>query len=700
MFGNRCPSGVAPQMDLEFGDSTRTRRRMRRTLFASGEVALVAVVVMGATGPAHAVQARQRATTSPHHAFASVQQAVAAGVVNPAVAAAVAHGQGRTVLVTVADPGKAGISADIAVRIRSLRSRLDEAKRGLETSPDASVIHQFAYVPTTVVRVTTGKALLALANSPNVVAVADDVALPMTSMDPQSSTLVRQPQAAAAGYTGSGTYVAVLDTGTDYTRPDFGSCTANFTPSTCRVGDFEDAPSDNSLDDNGHGTNVAGIVAGMAPSARILSMDVMGTDANGAVGALPSAVLGAVNSLISWKNQGYPIVAANMSFGSGTFSGACTDYDGLGSLRAAGILPVVAAGNNAATSGIAQPACVPAALSVGAVYDSSMGSLSWQAGCTDSTTFADKPTCFSQSGPNLKMLAPGSQITAAGITESGTSQATPHVTGAAAVLAAAKPSATVDQIERALMSSGPLVIDRDSRARHRLDVYSALTSLLGSADSTAPVVAKPSFAPLLNGTANTGAIPYRFSWSATDAGGVTAYVAYVKTNTGAWSKLSLAATATAVTLNLAPGNRYQLAVAAKDGTGNWSSYAYGAAFSVANYAESSAYDHYTGSWTQKSWASALGSAYKVTGSLGASVSFTFTGTSFVWVATEATNRGRATVYLDGVSQGTKDLYAANTSARHLVVTWHGASGTHTVKIVNQATSLRPYLDVDSFVITG
>ena len=102
------------------------------------------------------------------------------------------------------------------------------------------------------------------------------------------------------------------------------------------------------------------------------------------------------------------------------------------------------------------------------------------------TTAQDKITCWSQTGPNLDILAPGSEITAAGITQSGTSQATPHLAGAIAVLAAAKYRTTLYNrseaklIETALVTSGPTIYDaRVKRSFHRLDIPAALATLLG-----------------------------------------------------------------------------------------------------------------------------------------------------------------------------------------------------------------------------
>ena len=94
-----------------------------------------------------------------------------------------------------------------------------------------------------------------------------------------SLPLISQPQAEAEGFTGAGTAVAVLDTGLDYSHADFGSCTSVGTPASCRVvANKEIAPDDGALDDNGHGTNVAAIVGGVAPGTDLIGMDVFRAD--------------------------------------------------------------------------------------------------------------------------------------------------------------------------------------------------------------------------------------------------------------------------------------------------------------------------------------------------------------------------------------------------------------------------------------
>jgi subtilisin family serine protease len=145
-----------------------------------------------------------------------------------------------------------------------------------------------------------------------------------------------------------------------------------------------------------------------------------------------------------------------------------------------GILTVAASGNDAVTDAIGIPACTPGVVSVGAVYDDNVGGLTWggSSQCTDNSTYADKITCFSNSASFLTMLAPGALSTAAGITMGGTSQATPHVSGAVAVLRAAFPADTLDETVARLTSTGiPITDSRNGVTVPRLDLLAAVGAI-------------------------------------------------------------------------------------------------------------------------------------------------------------------------------------------------------------------------------
>jgi uncharacterized repeat protein (TIGR01451 family) len=175
-------------------------------------------------------------------------------------------------------------------------------------------------------------------------------------------------------------------------------------------------------------------------------------------------LLTAMNTAISHQAT-YNIVAINLSLGDGTNNTAqCTQSvfaTAVTNASNAGIITVVAAGNSGSKSGLSNPACVPGVLSVGAVYDAGYGTVTWAAPadsggqCTDSSA-ADKVTCFSQSAGYLTLLAPGSFVNApnSSFQQSGTSQATPHVSGAVAVARARYPGEPLAETIQRLQITG------------------------------------------------------------------------------------------------------------------------------------------------------------------------------------------------------------------------------------------------------
>ncbi|MEQ1568521.1 MAG: S8 family serine peptidase [Myxococcota bacterium] len=350
----------------------------------------------------------------------------------------------------------------------------------LDTFPSGvEVVRAYAHMPLVAVRVHSFADADALVSHPDLVRLDPEQAYEAALT--QSLPLIGQPATAAAGRTGAGTSVAVLDTGANYAVADLGSCTAVGVPATCRVAYAQDfAPSDGVLDSGGHGTNVSAIVASVAPGTDILALDVF----NGA-SAWSTDIIAAIDWVIA--NQAlYDIAAINMSLGAGSYASPCVDAfsTAITNAKAAGVAVVVASGNNAYTSSIASPACNSAAFSVGAVYDSAMGGIGWSA-CSDSTTAADKVTCFSNSASFLDILAPGALIVAGTYTMGGTSQASPHVAGAMAVLRAADAEATVDELQLQLQSTGVSVTDtRNGLTFPRLDLEAATSDCVSSISTT------------------------------------------------------------------------------------------------------------------------------------------------------------------------------------------------------------------------
>ncbi|MFE2260398.1 S8 family peptidase [Streptomyces griseosporeus] len=227
---------------------------------------------------------------------------------------------------------------------------------------------------------------------------------------------------------GQGVTAYIIDTGVRITHSDFGG----------RASYGYDAVDNDSTaqDGNGHGTHVAGTVAGssygVAKKAKIVAVRVLN---NSGSGTTAQVVAG-----IDWvaRNHSGPSVA-NMSLGGSADSALDT---AVRNAIASGVTFAVAAGNDSANASNYSPARVSEAITVG------------------STTSGDARSSFSNYGSVLDLFAPGSSITSswnssdtATNTISGTSMATPHVTGAAAVWLADNPTATPAQVASALSSA-------------------------------------------------------------------------------------------------------------------------------------------------------------------------------------------------------------------------------------------------------
>ena len=225
--------------------------------------------------------------------------------------------------------------------------------------------------------------------------------------------------------TASDVHTYIVDTGVRATHNDFGGrVTAGFTA-------IEDGRG--SDDCNGHGTHVAGTVAGaewgVAKAAVIHPVRVL--DCNG--GGTLSGVIDGMDWVAA--NASYPAVA-NMSLGGGASSAL---DDAVTNMRNSSVTVVVAAGNENQDACNVSPARSGDAITVG------------------STTSNDSRSNFSNWGTCVDLFAPGSDITApwhtsnsATNTISGTSMAAPHVAGIAALYLADNPSASPTQVENAI----------------------------------------------------------------------------------------------------------------------------------------------------------------------------------------------------------------------------------------------------------
>ncbi len=228
--------------------------------------------------------------------------------------------------------------------------------------------------------------------------------------------------------TAAGVHAYIIDTGMLLTHSEYAG----------RVGNGYDAvtPGGNASDCNGHGTHVAGTVGGtiygVAKGVTLHPVRVLDCGGSGTW----SGVIDGMNWVAT--NRVLPAVA-NLSLGGGANSSVDAAVAGLTN---AGVTVAVAAGNNGTDACGFSPARAPSAITVG------------------STTSTDAASSFTNWGTCLDIFAPGSSITSAWHTGtsaintiSGTSMASPHVAGAAALHLANNPSDTPAQVTTALINA-------------------------------------------------------------------------------------------------------------------------------------------------------------------------------------------------------------------------------------------------------
>lgn len=336
-----------------------------------------------------------------------------------------------------------------------------------------------------------------------------------------------------ASYNGMGLSVAICDTGIDYTHPMLGG--GGF-PNSKVIGGYDAGDNDaDPMDQQGHGTAVAGIVAGtlgtvgnyiggVAYNAKLYAVKV--TTGSGGT-ASESDMIEGWEWAITHQNDdpSNPIKVINTSFGTGRYNSTC---DGTSTAMttaaanavAAGITLFVASGNDGYCDSIGFPACISHVISVGAVYDANLGRHppTGFVGCikngscvgtpgppcaekyyVDDPANEDQVPTFSNTASILKILAPSYWATTpklgGGYWDTpngfgGTSAATPYAAGAAAVLQSAAKAITGSyltpaQVRSKLVGTGDLITDSKAGiTKPRVNLGAAVNSLNGGSQTS------------------------------------------------------------------------------------------------------------------------------------------------------------------------------------------------------------------------
>ena len=283
------------------------------------------------------------------------------------------------------------------------------------------ISHSYHLVPAIAASVPTG-ALNGLRNHPLITVVEPDGLFYAIDAELDNTWGVKHIGAGDVhtnGNTGTGIKVAVIDSGIDYTHPELA---ANY------VGGYDFVNNDSDpMDDHGHGTHVSGTVAavkngagvvGAAPDASLYGLKVLGADGSGSFSSVISALQWATDNGIKITNN---------SYGSSGNPGTLVE-EAFNNSATAGILHIAAAGNSGNCWGkgnnVGYPARYASVVAVAA------------------TNQSDVRPCFSSTGPAVELSAPGVSINSTklggGYVEfNGTSMASPHVAGAAALVIAA-----------------------------------------------------------------------------------------------------------------------------------------------------------------------------------------------------------------------------------------------------------------------
>jgi len=514
------------------------------------------------------------------------------------------------------------------------------------------------------------------------------------------------------------TVVAVIDDGVDFSHPDLAA------RAWTNPGESGDGKETNGIDDDGngyvddvhgwdfchddntvhdvnddfHGTHVAGIVAasldgvgvvGVAPGVKIMALKFLGDDPSCGYDSMAIAAIAYAKS--------FGVRIANASWGGvGTPTDAPELHD---AIRDSGMLLVAAAGNDGSNNDHGPWTTLPASFDLPNIV--SVAAMDNTGGLAGFSNYGSK---------TVDIAAPGEAILSSLPAETGhptpgwgwldgTSMATPHVSGVAALVASVWPSIADDPtvLRARILGSGkaaPWTIGLTATGRV-VDAYRAL-------DAIGPVAARPNTFSFVVGSqmASTSAV-VRVGWPAAidDRTGIGAYSLAQRAGLGGWTTVVPTTGARQADRGLTIGTAWGLRDRARDGAGNWGTWTTDATITPVRYQETSSTVSYVGTWRTLYTSSASGGRERYATRRGASVTFRFTGRAFAIVSPKGTSRGSAKLYVDGHYVSTVNLHRSTWIPRIVVAarSW-SSTGSHTVKLVVSGTVGHPRVDVDAFLV--
>lgn len=221
-------------------------------------------------------------------------------------------------------------------------------------------------------------------------------------------------------------------------------------------------------------------------------------------------------------------------------------------------------------------------------------------------------------------------------------------------------------------------------------------------DVTPPVVSAPRVTGVVPASSipASGSVPIRIVWSGTDDLGSVRYELTRRTDSAGGAALVLSSYVGLTHDQLVPPQHsYRYTLRGEDAQHNVSDYAIGPTYAVSRFGDTSKSIVYKGSWASSSSSSFWGGTARRSMTAGSTATFTFTGRSVGLVALRASNRGAATIYVNGTKVATIDLYSRTYLGRQIVwsMDW-STSARRTVTVRVAGTSGRPRVDIDGFVV--
>jgi subtilisin family serine protease len=416
-----------------------------------------------------------------------------------------ASGDGRALVAVVLRSDDLPPGRDRAARNQAIRTRQERVLARLPAA-DFSIAYRYANVAGFTGRASAA-AIAQLAGDIEVTSIGADE-MGAGSFLNVSVPFIHATDVHTAGFTGEGITIAVLDSGIDTDHPDLADNVASGAFTFLGGGAIQVPGAE---DDHGHGTNVSGIIAsagiiapaGVAPDAHILPIKVLNQNNNG---TLTDWIAG-VDYVVSHHGDYDRLAAINMSLQTSPLTACPCDASSavqqlLGAAilaaRSAGIMVIACSGNHGSCTGLASPACLAGSIAVAAVYDQDLGVEpnfgtyffnfgGSFANCADASSLPDTIACFSNRGACSSVAAPGRLITSTGeggdtSTFTGTSQAAPHVTGVAALMAQKDVCGllTPGLIEQIMIDTGRPTVDNcigSNPAPPRVDALAAVEAV-------------------------------------------------------------------------------------------------------------------------------------------------------------------------------------------------------------------------------